>query len=217
MTVILPCCIVYIWFISYCLNIGYFLWQGELGIVETLTVLCSGGAAWSALRLLWLDWSRFDLILRIALCCFILGCIYIAGEEMSWGQHYFGWQTPQWWSHYNAQQETNFHNTSRWLNHYPRNVLSIALLVFTVAPLLFPKKKWNDPVQNPRLWWAFPERQCLPVILLAVTINMPARLNHEFDDELFIYPPFSVELREMFISWALLLIIVSFSRRQVEG
>ena len=26
-----------------------------------------------------------------------LACLYIAGEEASWGQHYFGWGTPESW------------------------------------------------------------------------------------------------------------------------
>lgn len=33
-----------------------------------------------------------------------------AGEEASWGQRVFGWQTPDGWSELNAQSETNLHN-----------------------------------------------------------------------------------------------------------
>ena len=32
------------------------------------------------------------------------------GEEISWGQRIFGWQTPTWWNHMNVQGETNIHN-----------------------------------------------------------------------------------------------------------
>jgi hypothetical protein len=33
-----------------------------------------------------------------------------AGEEISWGQRIFGWETPESWSAKNAQSETNLHN-----------------------------------------------------------------------------------------------------------
>jgi hypothetical protein len=32
------------------------------------------------------------------------------GEEISWGQRIFGWNTPETWTDINAQKETNFHN-----------------------------------------------------------------------------------------------------------
>ena len=32
------------------------------------------------------------------------------GEEISWGQRIFGWQTNEWFCTYNTQCETNFHN-----------------------------------------------------------------------------------------------------------
>lgn len=34
------------------------------------------------------------------------------GEEISWGQRIFGWETPQKWIEQNAQAETNLHNLS---------------------------------------------------------------------------------------------------------
>jgi disulfide bond formation protein DsbB len=36
-----------------------------------------------------------------------LSCLYIAGEEMSWGQHFFHWNTPEYWAMVNRQEETN--------------------------------------------------------------------------------------------------------------
>jgi hypothetical protein len=37
----------------------------------------------------------------------------LLGEETSWGQHYFGWETGGWFESFNDQGETNFHNTER--------------------------------------------------------------------------------------------------------
>ena len=57
-----------------------------------------------------------------------LGCIYFLGEEISWGQHLFGWETPDAWKALNDQDETNLHNTSGWLDQVPRTVLTFGIL-----------------------------------------------------------------------------------------
>ena len=65
-----------------------------------------------------------------ALCCF-----YVAVEEVSWGQHVFEWTTPEFWSQVNDQNETNFHNTSSWLDQKPRILLEMGVVV---GGLIFP-------------------------------------------------------------------------------
>src|SRR6185437_12681351 len=50
----------------------------------------------------------------------LLGCIYTAGEEMSWGQHFFHWKTPEYWAMVNRQQETNLHNIYPAFEQWPR-------------------------------------------------------------------------------------------------
>lgn len=35
---------------------------------------------------------------------------FIAGEEISWGQRIFGWETPDWLKEHNIQHETSIHN-----------------------------------------------------------------------------------------------------------
>ncbi len=67
-----------------------------------------------------------------SLCCF-----YVAAEEVSWGQHFMQWSTPEYWSHINDQQETNLHNTSSWLDQKPRLLLEIGVVVGGILiPLL---------------------------------------------------------------------------------
>ena len=59
-----------------------------------------------------------------AICCF-----YVGGEEISWGQHFLKWSTPEYWAHFNDQYETNLHNTSSWLDQKPRLILEIGVIV----------------------------------------------------------------------------------------
>lgn len=42
--------------------------------------------------------------------CVALGLLVLAGEEVAWGQWFFGWETPSWWDRFNRQDETTFHN-----------------------------------------------------------------------------------------------------------
>jgi len=39
-----------------------------------------------------------------------LACFYVVGEEISWGQQVFDWDSPDWFKEKNLQGETNLHN-----------------------------------------------------------------------------------------------------------
>ena len=70
-----------------------------------------------------------------------LCCLYVAGEEISWGQHLFDWATPENWSEVNDQNETNIHNTSSWFDQKPRLVLLIGTVFGSlILPYLLSKK-----------------------------------------------------------------------------
>lgn len=101
--------------------------HSEGGPHETLQAIVIAGAFVMAARLLacmkkdnrWLvAWAGLA-----ALCCF-----YVAGEEISWGQHILNWSTPEYWSGINDQNETNLHNTSSWLDQKPRLILLIGII-----------------------------------------------------------------------------------------
>jgi hypothetical protein len=58
-----------------------------------------------------------------------LSCLYIAGEEASWGQHFFHWNTPDYWAMINRQEETNLHNTYAIFEKTPRSILEVGIFV----------------------------------------------------------------------------------------
>jgi hypothetical protein len=71
-----------------------------------------------------------------------LSCLYIAGEEMSWGQHFFHWNTPEYWAMVNRQDETNLHNTYAIFEKTPRSILEAGIfiggLLVPIAALFWP-------------------------------------------------------------------------------
>lgn len=71
-----------------------------------------------------------------ALCLLItLGTFFVAGEEIAWGQHIFGWSTPEELEAVNVQRETTLHNIS---SAHPIFVYGVMLagLYGTFMPLL---------------------------------------------------------------------------------
>lgn len=78
----------------------------DTGVVEYATVLLF---AWSALACAWLA-RRGGGVQRWVYAAGAAAAVFIAGEEMSWGQWLFHWDTPQAIAAANLQGETNVHN-----------------------------------------------------------------------------------------------------------
>ena len=55
-------------------------------------------------------------IFSILICFYFIGLVYYFFEEISWGQHFLFWDTPQFFLNYNNQNETNIHNISNLFN-----------------------------------------------------------------------------------------------------
>lgn len=67
-----------------------------------------------------------------------------AGEEISWGQRIFGWESSEFFQENNKQMETNFHNLVVGGNHLTKTVFgsgltAVILLYLVVLPLLYPR------------------------------------------------------------------------------
>jgi hypothetical protein len=110
------------WYAAWIIPEGY----GVLEFSQFATMLI---ALALAVRLLLKPLVRRRPFLLAVTIVAALSCIYIAGEEMSWGQHLFHWNTPDYWGEVNRQQETNLHNTYALFEKYPRAVLEIGVLM----------------------------------------------------------------------------------------
>jgi hypothetical protein len=154
------------------------IWDSELGPEESGTVLLlmlAVGAGVLALR----HWRRLGEPLAVAfVAAMTVGCFYFAGEEASWGQHWFGWATPEGVQALNDQGETNLHNISSWLDQKPRLALELwALVGGILAPLgLAARLGLNDGFWR----WVWPPRLVLPTALLALAVGWLERLKDVF-------------------------------------
>ena len=181
--------------------------DGELGLFENLTVFFLVLAILFAIRAYLLLKDVPLLFKKAVFVCFITGCIYYGGEEASWGQHWFGWGTPDYFLEVNYQDETNIHNTSDIFNHVPRELLIASILFISVfLPIL---SKWLDLKQSflgKKFGWLYFEHQfmCLAAILLLT--RTPDRLTKIFPSVGVIpFPVNSKEFQELFIALFLFL------------
>ena len=77
---------------------------------------------------------KFNKFLKIFVILKVLALTYYFGEEISWGQHFFKWGTPQIFTEVNNQNETNLHNISNLLDQLPR---SLVILWCGFIPIIF--------------------------------------------------------------------------------
>ena len=67
--------------------------------------------------------SNIQLTFRVLIYLYLVGLIYFFLEEISWGQHFFGWGSGSFFNEFNNQKETNIHNISNLFNELPRGLL----------------------------------------------------------------------------------------------
>jgi hypothetical protein len=148
------------------------LLKGEAGIVENATVLflvIAIGFCVSSLKAV----NRMGLshYLKAWLVLLILGATYFALEEISYGQHMFGWGTAETWKELNDQDETNLHNVHALFDQVPRALLTLGILVGGVILPLYRYFR-NLPLQpDNRFYWQWPTLDCLTIGLLVICIR----------------------------------------------
>ena len=100
-----------------------------------------------AVRLLFTPFVRKRPFVLTVTIIGALTCLYTAGEEMSWGQHFFHWNTPEYWALVNRQGETNLHNTYAVFEKWPRAILELGIaiggLLVPLAAAFFPAVRAN--------------------------------------------------------------------------
>ncbi len=102
--------------------------------------------------------------------------LYFAGEEISWGQHWFGWETPDGIAALNDQEETNLHNMSSWLDQKPRLIVELGAVI---GGVLYPLYRYFRGIElAPGSWqyYFWPTWVCLPACFVIGFIKIPDRL-----------------------------------------
>ena len=171
------------------------LFEGEIGVVELGTFAVLLPAIVMALMTYrsitgfgerWLGWW---------LLLFALGCLYFAGEEISWGQDFVGWKSPEFFQTKNLQKETNLHNLGLGVDRIPKFLVAVVL---TVVGLILPIVRrargvaWTP--ESGRLYWLLPTGVGTCAVGLAIAFRVAERIKTWFDLEA--KPFFDINLKE---------------------
>jgi hypothetical protein len=182
---------------------GHRVLNPETGVQETVTGLLAFGAFVVGLIAFFHPAIKHDWTLRTWLLLFSLAALFFAGEDLNWGQYYFGWDAPEYFQTHNREQETNLHNMSTWFNQKPRILAELWLLI---TGLLVPLG-WKLPQKItarfvPALLW--PDRRLVVAALLAGVAKINSALVKEGDVGWVAMIRWS-EVVEFFLAYAMLL------------
>ena len=147
--------------------------------------------------------------IRLWFLSWTLACIYFAGEEISWGQWLFHWQSPDWFVSNNEQQETNLHNMSSWLNQKPRALVELWITLFgCVAPLYYLLTGKQADIAH-GYYWCYASRVCLPAAGCFLLMRVGKKIDLGWIEDFTV----SGELREYYIALFLSLYLMSACAR----
>jgi hypothetical protein len=144
-----------------------------------------------------------------------LTCFYIAGEEISRGQHFFHWNTPEYWAKVNRQEETNLHNTYAIFEKVPRAILETGIVI---GGLFIPLAAAFDPrVRANRLSLFLPATALVPTAIGVMAFKLVDILyQKQYVGELIQRPSETIESYLYFFLFAYL-IVYTRRIREIEA
>ncbi|MGI9382748.1 MAG: hypothetical protein ACR2PO_06305 [Methyloligellaceae bacterium] len=162
-----------------------------------------------AIRLLFRPFVRQRRLVLVFVGVAALACFYIAGEEHSWGQHFFRWETPEAWSKLNRQDETNLHNVIDVFDKNPRLLLELGVFLgglgIPLAAVFIPWIRRNR-------WSLFlPAAAMVPVALGALLFKASSILQNVAGTPALVFRP--SEATETFLYLFILFYLIVFVRR----
>ena len=122
--------------------------------------------------------QKWSWLLGTGVFCILF--FFAAGEEISWGQRIFGWETGEYFKERNAQKETNVHNLivgETKLNKLIfSQLLSLGMVLYLlILPVLYRRNTWikniTDRFAVPVVHW---HHTIVFLIVTAVILLIPA-------------------------------------------
>ncbi len=168
----LPLFVILLPLVWYAITGKYSVFKGEAGIIENMTVLflvlAIGFCIASLSRA---NRLRLSGSLKTWLFILIIGAAYFALEEISYGQHMFGWGTAETWKELNDQDETNLHNVHSLFDQVPRALLSLGILIGGIIMPLYRRFRDIRLDESGRFYWQWPTIDCVTIGLLVILIR----------------------------------------------
>ncbi len=141
-----------------------------------------------------------------------LACIYFAGEEISWGQHFFGWETGETLAEINKQKETNIHNISSWFNQKPRMIVEWWVIIGGLV-LPFWRRISNIRTDASEFtYWFWPTKIVIPTALVFFVLQCGYWYREAMEENIPRWM-YDSEIREYYVALFLSLYLISICIR----
>jgi len=133
-----------------------------------------------------------------------LALVYYLGEEISWGQHFIKFDTPEIFTKLNHQNEVNLHNISNLFDQLPRTLV-FAWCSLTIFVFKFIEKIKNINFSFKHLF--VPNNNLIYISILLLLISAPDLII----DKLNLHPGHYDEINDVYISEAKFYDLVSLN------
>jgi hypothetical protein len=149
------------------------LLRSEYGVIENLTILYSFIGAIISFKLIGMSKNLpYTKFFKVWFTLFTIALIYLGGEEASWGQHIFGWESSEYFLENNQMYETNLHNLTPQMEQVPKILLHLAAIFGgLIWPLLIYLKKIKltpDSLYD----WVMPNKTVVMSCFLAIAVRL---------------------------------------------
>jgi hypothetical protein len=183
----------------------------ERGPVELATAAGFGAAGLMALGLAARSRGVAPTWARVLYLLFAAGALFAGLEEISYGQHLFGWETPAWLAERNAQRETNLHNL--FADRPARALRNLSLVGVTLGGIIAPLAAMRRPsAYEPGRWpyYLLPRTELIPLasgmLLMRLVRTLPGRVRGGWDLGL-------IEVMELYLALAAVVYVLVLRRR----
>lgn len=194
--------------------------ESERGIVENGTAVALIPAIVLGIRALGYRATFPTAWLTAWLLGLVAAALFFAGEEISWGQQWVGWATPEPVAALNLQGEFNLHNIGKQLSS--RTPKFLAGVVVVLGGIVFPLwRRWRRVAYTDRSdWrtWLAPTRAVVPAAALMLGLRLVDRVADRLG--LAASAPLDIdfgELQEFYIALFLTLYVYAMYRRLGAG
>ncbi|HSE96420.1 MAG TPA: hypothetical protein VLD61_11035 [Methylomirabilota bacterium] len=149
----------------------------EDGPIELSTAALYLASAGIIGALAWITRGMVPLPYRTLYALLALGAVFVALEEVSYGQHLFGWSSPPWFASHNVKGEVNLHNL--YGDRPTRLLRNLALVGYGAVGIALPGlARLRYRVYPPGHWtyYLLPRGEIVILVALAILLRRLRKL-----------------------------------------
>jgi hypothetical protein len=183
----------------------------ESGVLETAQFIFMVVGLAIAVQLLFDPFVRQRPLVLAVTALAALACLFVGGEEVSWGQHIFFWQDQNLVTAVNDEGELSLHNMNKSFERLPRTLLEIGVVAGgLLVPLLC---AYAPRLRQSRMALFLPPASLVPAALLAVAFKAAGALAPHLGESVAARPSEAVEV---FLYFFMMTYLIVFERRISE-